>query len=184
MNWNEVRKHYEESSDTLKQTADKFGLSYKLVKEYANVEMWKSDVIKQTPKQVTSIKYLPDEIQAIIKDSEELDSLDLLYNAIMIQYATIVRGQTVMYADGVEMHEQGTTEFGVTYHVTTAQEKHKNLLTAQSTAMTVLMRLIDKFMALADETDIRKAKLKALTGNQNTGVQINIFDEWGDGDDI
>ncbi|UAK17933.1 helix-turn-helix domain-containing protein [Sporolactobacillus terrae] len=114
-------------------------------------------------------KYLPAESVEIMQEINTADPADLLWDQIMIQYTAIIRAQKIML---VENHDDLTKELKRKkdsdtteereYELQFAWDKQANFLNAQSRAMGELRALIKQFVAIADEQDIRRAKLEQM----------------------
>lgn len=155
-------------------------------------------------------KYLPEETLNIIKEIQEKDPLDLLWDNIQIQYAAIIRSQMIMHVtDKNEMiKELKKRKFEVRnvdgehtpilseeeYEFQFAWDRQATYLQAQSRAMAELRNMISKYEELCksdmatEEQKERIRKLKAETNkleSDNTEQAppiINIVDAWTDED--
>lgn len=112
-------------------------------------------------------KWLPPETLQIIEDMEQKSPADILWEQIEIQYAAIIRAQTLMYVkDKQDITVSVTSEsaMGTSYDVQQAWDKHERFLSAQSRAMTTLNGLINQYEKLTnkDELDERKERLNKL----------------------
>ncbi|WP_445448890.1 phage terminase small subunit [Enterococcus faecalis] len=114
--------------------------------------------------------WLPDDTRQIIQELYTSNPVDIIWNNIMIQYAAIIRSQQIMYVN--DIGDTSTEESGwsssksgssSTMQVQYAWDKQANFLAAQSRAMATLSNLIKQFVAIADETDERRAKLNLIT---------------------
>lgn len=130
------------------------------------------------------IKYLPEDIKSIIGGIADMDILDVLYANIMIQFATILHGQTVMFVkdkdDTTVLTTSETNGEKIQSYNNTVEfsfNKMANFLNAQSKAMITLVNLIHEYTeelrycsaieVAKHETQLAtlKAKLKLLENN-------------------
>lgn len=122
-------------------------------------------------------KYLPDETMEIVNSMDALNTINILWDNIKIQYAAIVRSQQIMYVRDSKDDDPPTLD-GV---VVTANEKQSNYLISQSRAMGTLSKMIKDYEELCRSeiaTDTQKARLeqiKAKTENLK-GVSSNVED--------
>lgn len=112
-------------------------------------------------------KWLPAETLAIIEDMEQKSPADILWEQIEIQYAAIIRAQTLMYVkdkNDVTIAITSQSDMGTSYDVQQAWDKHERFLSAQSRAMATLNSLINQYEKLTnkDEADERKERLNKL----------------------
>ena len=103
-------------------------------------------------------KYLPEETQALLDAIESLSPLDILWENIKIQYAAIIRAQTIMEVknreDLVRLEKKKSEgEFGdaVEYEYHTAWDRYERFLTSQARAMTNLTNMIVKYEAQCNQ---------------------------------
>ncbi|MBD5550466.1 MAG: terminase [Lachnospiraceae bacterium] len=109
-------------------------------------------------------KYLPEETFSIIDEMKDKSPLDLIWDAIQIQYAAIIRSQQIMYVKDredktVEKVEQRTGNIiGETWEVQQAWDKQASFLKAQSTAITSLKNLVKDYLELegASKSDAKE----------------------------
>lgn len=152
---------------------------------------WERNVtLKETKRRNDSryIRYLPEEIKGIIGGLADMDMLDILYANIMIQFATILHGQTIMFVkdknDTSVVTTSETNGDNIQSYTNTVEfsfNKMANFLNAQSKAMITLGNLIHEYMDQLKycsaievakheaQLDTMKAKLKLLE-NQATTV--------------
>ena len=112
-------------------------------------------------------KWLPPETMAIIEEMEQKSPSDILWEQIEIQYAAIIRAQSLMYVKdkneitiSITMQSDGATA----YDVQQAWDKHERFLSAQSRAMATLNNLINQYekMTSTAEADERKERINKL----------------------
>jgi len=104
-------------------------------------------------------KWLPDETADILKVVEDQKPADMLWQNITLQYTAIIRAQKIMYVKDIK---KKTTNYG-TMEVQYAWDKQANFLAAQSRAMGTLSNLIKQFVAITDDSDIRRKRLDLMT---------------------
>ena len=101
-------------------------------------------------------KVLPVETLELVKDLQVLDSLDVLWQNIQIQYVAILRAQKLMY---VKDQDDKTVEkietkdgnvIGERWEVQQAWDKQATFLSAQSRAMQTLTNMIKQYDAMVD----------------------------------
>lgn len=126
-------------------------------------------------------KYIPQETLELMGMLEEKSPADLIWDQIMIQYAAIIRAQSIMFveskdemikelkkvkdSDNVEERE---------WEFQFAWDRQANFLNAQSRAMSELRSLIKQFLELAHEDDERRLKLAHMQAQiDKTKAEIN-----------
>lgn len=104
-------------------------------------------------------KYLPPESVEVIKEFEESDPLDIIWQNIMISYAAIIRAQKIMYVQDEndktveKVKEQcGEKSDCTEWEVQQAWDKQANFLKAQSRAQSELRSLIRQYMDMLYDT--------------------------------
>jgi uncharacterized protein YjcR len=127
-------------------------------------------------------KYIPQETLEIMGLLDEgITQSDILWAQIKIQYASIIRAQSIMWVDN---HDDITrtitkirdTQFGTDTDIEVQQawDKYSTFLTAQSRAQAELRNLIKQFNDLAHDTDERRLKLEQMQLNiDKTKVEIS-----------
>ncbi|BDR73347.1 DNA-binding protein [Clostridium tetani] len=143
-------------------------------------------------------RYLPEETLEVIKEIQEKDPLDILWENITIQYAAIIRAQRIMHVKDKEdttkvltSETNGDTSSSERYTVQFAWDKHAIFLQAQSRAMKTLESMIKQYDELSnsslttEEQRLRIEKLKIevskLNGDNkddqkgNLGKLIEVF---------
>jgi uncharacterized protein YjcR len=135
-------------------------------------------------------KYLPEETINIIKEINEKDPLDILWENIQIQYAAIIRAQQIMYVKDekdktVEKVEEKRGKLkGERWEVQQAWDKQATFLQAQSRAMKTLESMIKQYDELlkgslaTEEQKLRIEKLRAEVSkvkSSDDGKHIEIM---------
>lgn len=151
-------------------------------------------------------KYIPQETLEIMGMLEEKSPADLIWDQIMIQYAAIIRAQSIMFVTDKdemikELKKEKHSESGseVEYEFQFAWDRQATFLNAQSRAMSELRSLIKQFNEMATEDDERRLKLEHMQAQiDKTKAEterlvkekedeappvITIIDEWSDDDD-
>lgn len=99
-------------------------------------------------------KYLPKETFSIIDEIKDKSPLDLIWDAIQIQYAAIIRAQQIMYVKDKDdktierVEEKSGNIIGESWEVQQAWDKQASFLKAQSTAITSLKNLVKDYLEL------------------------------------
>ncbi len=109
-------------------------------------------------------KYLPKEAFSIMQEMEDKSPLDMLWDAIQIQYVAIIRSQQIMYVKDqndktIEKVEEKTGNvIGESWEVQQAWDKQASFLKAQSTAVTALKNTVKDYLELegASKADAKK----------------------------
>lgn len=114
-------------------------------------------------------KYIPQETLELMGMLEEKSPADLIWDQIMIQYAAIIRAQSIMFVESKdemikELKKEKETDNGIEteYEFQFAWERQAQFLNAQSRAMSELRSLIKQFNELAHEEDERRLKLEQM----------------------
>lgn len=129
-------------------------------------------------------KYLPDETMDLVNNIEGLNTIDILWDNIKVQYAAIIRSQKIMYVKDREdddIHVIEKTVVGKTpnkdditvnkLQVITANERQSNFLQSQSRAMNTLSKMIKDYEELCkldlatEQQKLRIEKLKKEVGD-------------------
>lgn len=103
-------------------------------------------------------KYLPKESMDIIDSLTEKSPLDLIWDAIQIQYAAIIRAQQIMYVKDkddktIERIAESSGEiFSEKWEVQQAWDKQANFLKAQSKAVDSLKNMVKDYLELEGKT--------------------------------
>ena len=99
-------------------------------------------------------KYLPEETFSIIDEMQDKSPLDLIWDAIQIQYAAIIRSQQIMYVtdkNDKTIEKVGTQDgnvIGEKWEVQQAWDKQAGFLKAQSRAIDSLKSMINDYLQL------------------------------------
>lgn len=136
-------------------------------------------------------KYLPEETFDIMREIQEKDPLDLLWENIVIQYTAIIRAQRIMY---VKDQDDKTVEKvgyrsgkvrGEEWEVQQAWDKQANFLQAQSRAMKTLESMIRQYNELlksslaTEEQQLRikkmEAEIKKISDDGGSQTIVNII---------
>ena len=148
-------------------------------------------------------RYIPKETLEIMGMLEEKSPADLIWDQIMIQYAAIIRAQSIMFVIDKnemikELKKEKETENSseIEYEFQFAWDRQASFLNAQSRAMSELRSLIKQFLELSHEDDERRLKLELIQAQINkakaeterlskeredeTPPIINIIDEWSE----
>lgn len=118
-------------------------------------------------------KYLPEETFSIIDEIKDKSPLDLIWDAIQIQYAAIIRSQQIMYVRDQEdktiekIEEKSGNIFGESWEVQQAWDKQASFLKAQSTAITSLKNLVKDYLELEGSS---KADAKEQAQDWKTAI--------------
>lgn len=114
------------------------------------------------------LKHLPDEVRELMKDMEEVDPIDILYDQIRMQWAMIIRAQDIMFVSGQEDIDKFKTSSSMesdSWEVHTSWDKHGKFMTAMATAQKELRFLIQQFMDVAPVEDERRVRLANIEAN-------------------
>lgn len=134
-------------------------------------------------------QYLPDETNVLIQEIEKTNPIDLLWHAISLKYAAIIRSQKIMFVkDRDDMTKELKRERNSDqsdeqeYEVQFAWDKQASFLIAQGRAMGTLNNMIKQYEELCrqenvdEEHRLRIAKLKAEVDDlQNNASQGDII---------
>lgn len=111
-------------------------------------------------------KYLPEETLELVTAASEMDSINLLWHQITIQYAAIIRSQKIMYVKDAEdkVVESISDEMQV---VQQAWDRQANFLQAQARAMASLNGMIKNYEELLHKnweaaTEEQKARIENI----------------------
>lgn len=118
-------------------------------------------------------KYLPEETLELVDAANGMDSLDLLWHQITIQYAAIIRAQKIMYVKDdkdktvEKVSNQSGKIIGEKWEVQQAWDKQANFLQAQARAMTSLSNMIKNYEDLLHKnweaaTEEQKARIENI----------------------
>jgi uncharacterized protein YjcR len=130
-------------------------------------------------------RYIPKETLEIMGMLEEKDPADLLWDQIMIQYAAIIRAQSIMFVTDKnemikELKKEKETENSseIEYEFQFAWDRQANFLNAQSRAIAELRSSIKQFLELAHEQDERRLKLEKMQLNiEKTKAELDKLND-------
>ena len=103
-------------------------------------------------------KYLPKESMDIIDSMSEKSPLDLIWDAIQIQYAAIIRSQQIMYVKDRDdktierIAESSGDVFSEKWEVQQAWDKQASFLKAQSKAVDSLKNMVKDYLELEGQS--------------------------------
>ncbi|MFA9375580.1 MAG: phage terminase small subunit [Lachnotalea sp.] len=112
-------------------------------------------------------KYLPKGTLDIIDSMKDKSPLDLIWDAIQIQYAAIIRSQQIMYVE--DKNDRTSTQIGFTegktsgetWEVQQAWDKQANFLKAQSRGIAELRNMVKDYLELEGQSkDDSKEQVK------------------------
>lgn len=116
-------------------------------------------------------KVLPAETLELVKDLEEMDPLNVLWQNIQIQYAAILRAQQIMFVKDQtdktveKIEEKDGNVCGERWEVQQAWDKQATFLSAQSRAMQTLTNMIKQYDAMVESgmaNQEQKARIELL----------------------
>ena len=121
-------------------------------------------------------KYIPKETLEIMGTMAKEDPADIIWDQIIIQYAAIIRAQSIMFVtDKDEMIKElkkekeswgnGSGSSETEWEFQFAWERQAQFLNAQSRAMSELRSLIKQFNEMATDNDERRLKLQLMQAN-------------------
>lgn len=142
-------------------------------------------------------RHIPQETLDLMGDLETMSPADILWQQITLQYAAIIRAQSIMWVQdkddntkelkrikygGIDSEGEGEgEETGVSeveYELQFSWDKQARFLTAQARAITELRTSIKQFVSIADEEDERRFKLKQMRLNiEKTKLEIDKIKE-------
>mgnify|MGYP004580503295 CR=1 FL=1 len=103
-------------------------------------------------------KYLPKESMDIIDSMSAKSPLDLIWDAIQIQYAAIIRSQQIMYVKDRDdktiekIEEKDGNVIGEKWEVQQAWDKQASFLKAQSKAVDSLKNMVKDYLELEGQS--------------------------------
>lgn len=116
-------------------------------------------------------KFLPKETLEIMDEMKERSAADLIYDQIQIQYAAIIRAQSIMFViDKDDMAKEksqvGWGDSGADrYDIQFAWDRQATFMNAQSRAMSEFRSLVKQFLDMASDDDERRLKLEQMRVN-------------------
>lgn len=115
---------------------------------------------------------IPPDILEAMDFIDNRDPLDILWDQIKIQYATILRSQKIMYVASREEIIQHVRRIRntvnseeVEYEIQFPWDRQAAFLNAQSKAMSELRSLIKQYVELTHQDDERKLRLRQMQAN-------------------
>jgi uncharacterized protein YjcR len=143
-------------------------------------------------------KYLPRASVDVLKDTEGMDPIDILYLNIRIKFAAIIRSQKIMFVKDKndktieKVADQKGKIIGEKWEVQQAWDKQATFLKAQSAAMAQLTNMIKKYDEMLHanwdmvteeqklKIDTLKAQLVKLGSTGEDGASVQIVDDVDD----
>ena len=118
-------------------------------------------------------KFIPPETLEAMEAIDDKDPLDILWDQIKIQYAAILRSQSIMFVTSKDelikvqsrLREGGNMK-EIQWEIQFAWDRQATFLNAQSRAISELRSTIRQYVDMTYDTDERKLKLRQM--------QINI----------
>lgn len=117
-------------------------------------------------------KYIPEETLKAMETLIEKDPIDILWDQIRIQYAAILRSQSIMFVQSkdelvkVENKIKKGEDFEeIQYEIQFAWDRQATFLNAQSRAMAELRSTIRQYVDMTYEDDERKLRLRQMQAN-------------------
>ena len=114
-------------------------------------------------------KLLPDELQDLMKEVENLDPLDMLWHGVELAYAKMLWAQRIMFVQGkndttreLKRIKEGGKLSEREWELQFAWDKEAAQLKAFATINKELRSAIKQFLAAAPENDERRAKLELM----------------------
>lgn len=136
-------------------------------------------------------KYLPEDTLDIMKDTEKLSILDILWENICFQRAIIIRSQRIMYVKDHEDHTQTKVKEAMgnviskEWEMQYAWDKQANAMKAQSTAIKTLIKLIKDYQEELHKnwdyaTDEQKLRIQLLEKqlNDSSSNESDAVQSW------
>jgi len=129
-------------------------------------------------------KYLPEETFAIVQEIEKKNTLDLLWENILIQSAAIIRAQRIMYVRDrddettTQIEYKNGTTISQKWEVQHAWDKQATFLSAQSRAMGEIRSMIKQYDELLKSglaTEEQKARIEVLKSKAGTHTTPDDF---------
>ncbi|WP_346206806.1 phage terminase small subunit [Caldifermentibacillus hisashii] len=198
-----------------KDIAEKYGVTINTVKSWKTRYKWSRDGVRTKQKSVHTkkrggqpgnknakghgpprnnqnavthglfSKYIPKETLELMGMLEEKSPADLIWDQIMIQYAAIIRAQSIMFVTDKnemikELKKEKETENSseIEYEFQFAWDRQATFLNAQSRAMSELRSLIKQFNELATEDDERRLKLEQMQLNiEKTKAELDKLND-------
>lgn len=119
-------------------------------------------------------KHLPKETLEIMEDIENADALNILWENIKMQFASIIRAQKIMYVEDKEDHSTFKTKNRVdekgaetTYEVQASWDKQATFMKSLSRSMAELRNMLKQYVELANYDDDRLLEVEKMRATIN-----------------
>lgn len=116
-------------------------------------------------------KFIPEETLEAMEALIEKDPLDILWDQIRLQYAAILRSQSIMFVQSkdelvkIESRIKEGDFKEIQYEIQFAWDRQATFLNAQSRAMAELRSTIRQYVDMTYDDDERKMKLRLMQAN-------------------
>ena len=160
IDWQLIRAEYESGILTVRDIAHKHKVDKKYIWRKRKAQKWKKpevDVTHARSSGLFSVQYFTDEALEIIDELMGEDPKDLLWKAIMILYASIIRAQKIMNVKSINDHSLQYSE-----NLQYAWDKQRGFIDSQAKAMQSLATMIQQYERMTDEATKRELEIEAL----------------------
>lgn len=160
IDWQLIRAEYESGILTVRDIAHKHKVDKKYIWRKRRAQKWKKpevDVTQAKSSGLFSVQYFTDEALEIIDELMGEDPKDLLWKAIMILYASIIRAQKIMNVKSINDHSLQYSE-----NLQYAWDKQRGFIDSQAKAMQSLASMIQQYERMTDEATKRELEIEAL----------------------
>ena len=160
IDWQLIRAEYESGILTVRDIAHKHKVDKKYIWRKRRAQNWKKpevDVTQAKSSGLFSVQYFTDEALEIIDELMGEDPKDLLWKAIMILYASIIRAQKIMNVKSINDHSLQYSE-----NLQYAWDKQRGFIDSQAKAMQSLATMIQQYERMTDEATKRELEIEAL----------------------
>lgn len=160
IDWQLIRAEYESGILTVRDIAHKHKVDKKYIWRKRRAQNWKKpevDVTQAKSSGLFSVQYFTDEALEIIDELMGEDPKDLLWKAIMILYASIIRAQKIMNVKSINDHSLQHSE-----NLQYAWDKQRGFIDSQAKAMQSLATMIQQYERMTDEATKRELEIEAL----------------------
>lgn len=160
IDWQLIRAEYESGILTVRDIAHKHKVDKKYIWRKRRAQKWKKpevDVTQAKSSGLFSVQYFTDEALEIIDELMGEDPKDLLWKAIMILYASIIRAQKIMNVKSINDHSLQYSE-----NLQYAWDKQRGFIDSQAKAMQSLATMIQQYERMTDEATKRELEIEAL----------------------
>lgn len=160
IDWQLIRAEYESGILTVRDIAHKHKVDKKYIWRKRRAQKWKKpevDVTHARSSGLFSVQYFTDEALEIIDELMGEDPKDLLWKAIMILYASIIRAQKIMNVKSINDHSLQYSE-----NLQYAWDKQRGFIDSQAKAMQSLASMIQQYERMTDEATKRELEIEAL----------------------